>query len=83
MDEAVRIDTHRDTLDDIEQARVTSVLFNMIATPFRRFGRDFLNDLRSLKLLSPTHVLENAHFARLRMAIRRFAYTPRFARGLR
>jgi hypothetical protein len=35
MDEAVRIDTDRDPLDDIEQARVALVLLDMIAAPFR------------------------------------------------
>jgi hypothetical protein len=38
MDETIRIDTDRDPLDDVEQTRVTPVLFDMIPAPFRRFG---------------------------------------------
>ncbi|HWI87305.1 MAG TPA: hypothetical protein VNT42_13415 [Sphingomonas sp.] len=47
MDEPVRIDANRDPLDDVERARMASVLLLMALTAFWRFGRDVLNGVRS------------------------------------
>jgi len=43
MDEAIRIDAYRDPFEDVERAGMPSVLLDMIAAPFRRFGGNILN----------------------------------------